>query len=1233
MKKLATSTKYLRYLWLSMTILICLLLLAPARSAQALNEPLVSFSLTFSPQQANLNTSIDLVIEAYNQEPADAVDYATQLYLSEGLSLASQPGPHELYTPVLTLTFTVNNGDVQTVSVPLQIAGQAKEREGVALFHNNQMVARLEIPISGGQLSPVADYNMPDPPTVTCGPVPPLSYIGGAVLQEVAGPNFSEHTWCNEVEGDWILDVEDVTTLNPNPPATTAEDFYSSIAALIEDTQYIFSMSTLSFNTHDQAGAYNLVRHYLAPAIRHLHDTTPSGGVKPLLRFVFSERSSWDDISEVMQDLTANMPQGAPWRVYIAVATVGDVGAFSPWNHTKIAVRDYRYAIVGGMNWELDYVLPVDHNGDGLRPSWIQWEGRPPYIPAGLTQVDRLYDLSMEVEGDAARAAGVYFDKLWRRTIDPLFPHLSDDCRTSWAWYVGPIPYFDCPLDALPTYFVPDYTINDEHTVFSLGRGHIEWSAVNDLDFTADEALFAAFDAANETVYISQHKLTLFAGLHDPIGNTYYDSFSDEFKLKLLDAILRGVRVKIALSEPWGEEPALPWGERDGIEFVYNAFIEELFDAAKEEYGWGTGAQQLQVYQALCRFEVGPYSLPRYDSNYPVLYHTHNKFIMVDERAFYVGSQNLYPSGIKATLLEIDPGVFIPDLNEYGFFVDDVALANQMLAQYWQPIWGETWFWAEVLYEPEPMEANWKCLNGQPHHYTAVELVDWQAKGNGSGEILVTWETAMEFNTERFNIYRHTVDDFSTATLVHQEPAVGYEFGAEYEWIDADVYDGLFYYYWLEEEETTGIREHWGPITTTTALPDLLDLAVTSVAIPDRTSNQIYVTVANLGTVRAENFAVGIDVSNLTSENAIQDYFCISSLDPEESITVMLEAHTPYDDNLILAWVDNLSILSPSSSAECLEAIQTPQAPYENDFLFFTSSPGCPPALAFPDNGNVLNSQSPPLLWGQCAGLNTYELEIRRLATNDVWQVTELPTTFYALTQDETGPDFLIGREQYEWRIKACSVTTEICSDWSAPRYFWWEKAAPEIVAMYATSLVYAETPDVPWEIKIQARDGDNASLIWSLENLGGTNLDGVVFQSAGHWATISWIPNESQGPSINQMRITVSDGIDTVERILTLEVQETNTAPTLQPLTDQVVHIWQTLSFTAIGDDPDIPINALTYHLIGNIPEGMILNPVSGELSWQPVWGQQGDYIVTIQVSDGQLTNQKMVSITVKSP
>jgi len=1221
MKKQTVSKKNPGYFGLIVSILICLLCLTPTGPAQAVDEPIISFALTFSPQQANLNTSINLVIEAHNQGPTDAIDYATQLYLTEGLSLISQPDPHELYTPILTPTFTISAGNIQTVSVALQISSQAMEQEGIALLYNSDVVARLNIPITGGQHAPEADYNMPDPPTVNCGPVPPLSYIGGAVLEEVVGENFSEHTWCNKVDGDWILDVDDVTTVAPNPPATTADDFYSRIADLIEDTQYTFSMSTLAFSTHDETGSHNLVRYYLAPAIRHLHDATPAVGPKPLLRFVFAKNAIfYDHISEVMADLTANMPTGTPWRVHIAVATVGDALVYtSPWNHTKIAVSDYRHAIVGGMNMDLDYILPVDHDNDFIRTNWTYWEGRPPYIPGGLTLVRHLNDLSMQVEGDAARAAGVYFDKLWRRAIDPMWPHLSNDCKTSWKWYIGPLPYDDCPLDELPPIIVPNYTINDQHNIFGLGRGHTEWDAVNDLDFTADEALFAAFDEAEETIYISQHKLTLHTGFYSGI---YVDAFSDILKQKLREAILRGVRIKVAVSEPWGMPPS------DKVDFVYNAFIEELYDAAKQEYGWGTPSQELQVYQALCRFELGPYSLPLYDWNDSVLYHIHDKFVMVDERAFYVGSQNLYPTGIKST--EGWWG-FSPELNEFGFFVDDVVLANQMLTQYWQPIWERTEFWYTHLYRPEPMGWGWYCIDGIPQRPSVVELRDWNVAGNGAGETLVTWETDAEYNTSHFNIYRHTVDDFATATLVHQEPAVGGEWGAEYEWIDAEVYDGVLYYYWLEEEEGGGIREHWGPITTTTALPDLLDLAVTSVAVPEGTSDQVYVTVTNLGNIRAENFSVGIEVSNLISDNTTQDWSCVPSLDPEESLTVLLSGNLPYDNNLILAWVDNLSVISPGSDVECSEPVQTPQASYENDLLLLTSPPSCPPALAMPDNGNVLNDQASPLVWGQCSGLSTYDLEIKRLATNDVWQTTELPTTSYTLTQDETGTDFLVAREQYEWRVRACSVTTEICSDWSTPRHFWWEKASPEIVAVYATSLAYAETPDVPWTIRIQARDGDNATLTWSLENIGATNLDGLVFQSSGHWATITWIPNEWQGPSTNQVRITASDGVVTAETILTLVVHEVNAAPTLLPFAEQAVYIGETLSLTVIGDDPDIPLNTLTYQLIGNVPSGLSLNPVNGELSWTPVAGQEGDYHITVQVSDGDLTGQETVSIIVK--
>ena len=49
----------------------------------------------------------------------------------------------------------------------------------------------------------------------------------------------------------------------------------------------------------------------------------------------------------------------------------------------------------------------------------------------------------------------------------------------------------------------------------------------------------------------------------------------------------------------------------------------------------------------------------------------HAKFWMVDERAFHVGSDNLYPH----------------NLQEFGFVIESAAVAREALTAYWEPLW------------------------------------------------------------------------------------------------------------------------------------------------------------------------------------------------------------------------------------------------------------------------------------------------------------------------------------------------------------------------------------------------------------------------------------------------------------------------------------------------------------------------------------------------------------------
>jgi phosphatidylserine/phosphatidylglycerophosphate/cardiolipin synthase-like enzyme len=51
----------------------------------------------------------------------------------------------------------------------------------------------------------------------------------------------------------------------------------------------------------------------------------------------------------------------------------------------------------------------------------------------------------------------------------------------------------------------------------------------------------------------------------------------------------------------------------------------------------------------------------------------HSKLLMVDDQAFYIGSQNLY----------------LADLAEFGFLVDDARAAYQLRHDYYNKLW--TW--------------------------------------------------------------------------------------------------------------------------------------------------------------------------------------------------------------------------------------------------------------------------------------------------------------------------------------------------------------------------------------------------------------------------------------------------------------------------------------------------------------------------------------------------------------
>jgi hypothetical protein len=165
-----------------------------------------------------------------------------------------------------------------------------------------------------------------------------------------------------------------------------------------------------------------------------------------------------------------------------------------------------------------------------------------------------------------------------------------------------------------------------------------------------------------------------------------------------------------------------------------------------------------------------------------------------------------------------------------------------------------------------------------------------------------------------------------------------------------------------------------------------------------------------------------------------------------------------------------------------------------------------------------------------------------------------------------------------------------------------------------------------------RADDVDGQPLTFSLVGApDGATIDPVTGQ-------FSWTPTETQGglgvPYIFKVR--VSDGLAAAEADVSVTVSEVNQSPTLALLGNKTVFLGDTLAFTAIGSDVDIPVQTLSYGLSAAAPAGAAINPATGAFAWTPTGAQAGStYAFDVMVTDGvsSISGGVTVSVIDKTP
>lgn len=333
-------------------------------------------------------------------------------------------------------------------------------------------------------------------------------------------------------------------------------------------------------------------------------------------------------LSEVIRD--ARKVQGANLTIYASAMRSCGGGVLCPsfsWNHAKIVAVDGRMAVVGGHNqWTQDYLID-----------------------------DPVHDLSMQVSGGAARDAHRFADALWGYVCshnDPL------SAVSTYAYRSG-TP--DITSGCLAKIGLPDAAPGTGSGTAILASARLGSGITTHFANQDDLARDLFFGAARHDILVAQQDVAFqLPGELKPL-------YPELTMAAWADFILAGQGdVYLVLSSD-GAVGRSKSTYSNGVPIA--AVADKMLDIAAAH----SSLPRPALVELLCQhFHLAPFRFSR-DATWPdkAPIGNHGKFWMVDDRYFYLGSDNLYPV----------------DLQEFGYIVDSAAAAATIRRDYWDPLW------------------------------------------------------------------------------------------------------------------------------------------------------------------------------------------------------------------------------------------------------------------------------------------------------------------------------------------------------------------------------------------------------------------------------------------------------------------------------------------------------------------------------------------------------------------
>jgi phosphatidylserine/phosphatidylglycerophosphate/cardiolipin synthase-like enzyme len=346
------------------------------------------------------------------------------------------------------------------------------------------------------------------------------------------------------------------------------------------------------------------------------------------------------DAAAFLEELVATARDVPGSRVTVSVSAMRSCtvlescNSFS-WNHGKFIVVDGREAIVGGHNlWTEDYLTD-----------------------------NPVHDLSMQVRGPAAASASRFADRLWRYVC----ANLGQKESISLLSYSGGASEVGqrCPAALASGRARPG-----TGTVEIMGIGRLGSGITEDFANQSELARDLMFGAARKTIRVSQQDLGFRLGRSDTL-------FPESALDQMIDLMERGGDVYVVLSNPGSiGNGGSPYYNDVPLQVLARRLkdnVQKRIDTADPLARYAIRKGPDPVNALLCSrfhltsFRFGP------DDSWPgsKTIANHSKLWMVDDRVFYIGSDNMYPV----------------NLQEFGYIVGDPRAVDTLIESYWKPLW------------------------------------------------------------------------------------------------------------------------------------------------------------------------------------------------------------------------------------------------------------------------------------------------------------------------------------------------------------------------------------------------------------------------------------------------------------------------------------------------------------------------------------------------------------------